>query len=414
MGKNWQNQKDLEDKAVEGLKVIDLSWVIVGPFTSKYLADHGATVIRIESATKPDISRTNPAFKENVPGLNRSVFNASFNSNKLSLSLNLRHPKGLEIALRLVEWADILIEGFTPGVAEKLGLGYEDVCKVNPKIIMLSTSAYGKGGPYSSLPTYGTQLMGQAGIFHLTGWPDRGPVEAYGAYTDFVAPRFQVAVLMAALAYRQRTGKGVYLDSSQYEASLQLLSPLLLDYLVNDRVASRNGNRCPYAAPHGVYRCLGEDRWCTIAIFSDEEWKRFCQVIGNLEWSKDPKFATLLGRREHEHDLDRLVEKWTSNLTAEEIMQKMQAAGVEAGVVHDIEGVFKDPQLDYYKYFETIEHGEIGKYTAQNVGFVMSKTPRKIEYPAPLLGQDTVYVCTQILGMSDDEFTNLFAEGVFD
>jgi len=397
-------------KALSGLKVVDLSWVIVGPLTAKCLADHGATVVRIESDRRPDMSRTTPAFKDNIAGLNRSHYHANFNSSKYSISLDLTNPQGLEIAKKLIAWADILIEGFVPGVAEKLGLGYEEVRVINPDIIMLRTTGYGQDGPYARVSTLGIML---ASPFHfITGWPDRNPVTVYGAYTDFIAPSFNVAAIMAAIDYRRRTGKGQLIDSSQYEMAIQFLSPLLLDYQVNGTVAGRCGNRSSYAVPHGVYPCKSDDRWCTISITDDKEWHNFVEIT-DLDDLKDKAFATFESRKKNESHLDELIGQWTIKHTPREVMTILQERGIAAGIISDIEDVFNDPQLQFYHYFQTMIHSEMGEYSAQNVGFMLSDTPRELRKSAPCLGEDTEFVCTEILGLSDDEFVELYSQGVF-
>jgi len=401
-------------QALEGVKIADFTWVAAGPLTIKGLADHGAQVIHIESSTHIEAYRTGPVYKGKESGINHSVCFAGYNNNKYGITLNFDHPMGLEIAKRIVKWADIVADNFAPGVMKRRGLDYEELRKIKPDIIMISLSNQGQTGPHSSHPAFGFQLTALSGFVNITGWPDRAPAVPYGAYTDTIAPRFGAAALMAALDYRRRTGKGQYLDLSQYEAALHFLSPLLLDFEVNRRVARRMGNRCSYAAPHGVYPCCGEDRWCAIAVFSDEEWRSFCEVVGHPEWTKEAKFATLQSRKENEGDLDRLIAKWTSNFAAEEVMNRMQAVGVAAGVVETCEDMFRDPQLQYRHHFWQLEHREIGKYPCNGPAFRLSKTPAELYRAGPCLGQDNEYVYTKILGMPHKEFVELLAEGAFE
>ena len=401
-------------QALEGLKVVDFCWAIAGPIVGFYLAHHGATVIRIESMRRPEIHRVATPYKDSKPGINRGGLYAASNSNKLGMSLNLSHPKGLEIAKRLVAWSDIVGENFAPGVMERLGLGYGELKKIKPDIIMCSTSNLGQTGPEAIQPGYGMNLVGYSGFTHLTGWPDRMPAQPYAAYTDFIAPRFLVAAVLAAVDYRRRTGKGQYLDLSQMEAGIHFIAPAILDYTVNKRVETRDGNRCPYAAPHGAYPCQGDDRWCAIGVFSDGEWNALCQVMGNPEWTKEATFATLLSRKENEEELNEQLGEWTRNFTAEEVMEKLQAAGVPAGVVKNAADIQDDPQLAYRHYFWQLEHPEIGKHYCEAAGFTLSKTPTEIRMPAPLLGQHTEYVCREMLGMSDEEFVDLFNQDVFE
>jgi len=396
------------------LRVADFSWAAVGPLTSKYLADHGAMVVRVESITRPDAARVMEPFKDNIVGVNRSGFFADYNTNKYSLALNLNHSRAREITRLLISWADVTLESFAPGVKERWGLSYEDVKQVKPDIIMLSTSNQGQTGPRAQHPGYGTQLLSLAGISFTTGWPDREPGAPLGAYTDYIAHRYAVASLVSALIHRKRTGKGQYIDLSQYEACIHFSAPLALDYIVNERIAQREGNRCDYAAPHGAFRCRGEDRWCVIAIFNDEEWHSLCQVMGDSDLAYDPRFATLMSRKKNEAELEKLIEAWTVNFTPEELMASLQEAGVPAGVVQNGQDlVDRDPQLKARGHFVRLSHPEMGECAYDRLPFRLSKTPDELKCCAPCLGQDTEMVCCKILGLSEDRFVELLNEGVF-
>jgi len=294
---------------------------------------------------------------------------------------------------------------------KRMGLGYEELKKVKPDIIMLSSCMQGQTGPYANLSGTGHLLTPLSGFNYIAGWPDRQPADL-GVYTDFIAPRFNTLAIMAALDYRRRTGKGQYLDMSQYENGIHFMAPLLLDYAVNQRVANRMGNRCEYAAPHNAYRCHGEDRWCAIAVFTDEEWQSFGKVIGNPAWTNESKFRTLSAKKKNEDELDRLVEAWTVNHSAEEVMSLMQTAGVAAGVVETSEDLLEhDPQLKYRHFFWELDHPEAGKHRVSRQAFVLSKCPYQVRR-APLLGEHNEPVLKKLLAMSDAEFTELMVEGV--
>ena len=296
---------------------------------------------------------------------------------------------------------------------KRIGLGYDELKNVKPDIIMLSACAQGQTGPHANHPGAGPQLSALIGLDHITGWPDRKPVDLT-QQTDFIVPRFGVLAIMAALLYRHRTGKGQYIDMSQYENGVHFMTPLILDYAVNHRVASRMGNRLAYAAPHGAYRCRGEDRWCAIAIFTDGEWESFCKVIGSPAWSRAAKFTTILSRKEKEEEMDRLVEEWTINHSAEEVMSLMQAAGVAAGVLETGEDLLEhDPQLRHRHLFWELVHPEIEKYRAPGPSLVLSKSPCELQR-APLLGEHNEYALKDILGMSDEEIAELVMEGVLE
>ncbi len=402
------------NKALEDVKIADFTWVVAGPLCVRYLADYGAQVIHVETGTRIDPIRYTPPYKDGIRGLNRGGYFHNYNSNKYGISLNLRHQKAYELAKRLILWADIVVENFNPGAMERLRLSYEEIKEIKPDIIMLSLGSKGQTGPYARLPALGAHLAAVSGFTVITGWPDRDPPVIFGAYTDSIAGRFGATILLSALDYRDRTGQGQYLDLSQVEAGLQFMIPPLLDYDVNRRILERNGNRHPSAAPHGAYCCQGKDRWCAIAVFTDKEWKAMCRVMGNPPWAEDAKFATLLGRKENEDELDQLVEQWTINFPPEEVMTRLQETGVSAGVVETAEDLHRDPQLKYRHHFWELEHQEIGVSTYDSMGSQLSKTPAELHKAAHTVGQDNYYVYTQILGLSDEEFVGLMEEGVFE
>ena len=400
-------------EALEGLKVADFGWAIAAPVICWYLATHGATVVRVETSTRPDVYRISAPYKDGQVGLNRSGYFAYPNVNKLSIALNLNLPKGIELAKRLAAWADVVVDNFRVGPMEKWGLGYEDLKKVKPDIIMLRTTNQGLTGPHNTHPGWGWQLVGLSGISNLTGWPDREPLSFGMSYTDVIAPRFGVAALMAALIHRKKTGMGQLIDLSQLETGLQFISPAMLDYFVNQEKGKRIGNACPDAAPHGVFRCKGEDRWCAITVFTEEEWKGFCATIGKPELLKDRRFATGSARKENEPELNRIVEAWTIQHAPEEVARRMQDAGVPCGVLKNGQDVFNDEQLRLRNYFWTLEHPEMGSFAHMGQPFGLSETPARPRMPAPCLGEHSEYVCTKLLGLSDEEFVELLGAGVF-
>ncbi|GIX49147.1 MAG: succinyl-CoA--D-citramalate CoA-transferase [Candidatus Tectimicrobiota bacterium] len=401
-------------RPLEGLKVLDFFWVAVGPMTTSYLVEYGATVVRIESHRRPEVLRSAPPFGGNRRGVNRSAYYANYNAGKYGFGLNLGHPKAMEIVKRFVRWADVVTENFTPGTMEKWGLGYEDLRRLKPDIIVLSTSMLGRGGPYSQQPGFGPVLSSLSGMTGLTGWPDRPPTNPYGAYTDFIVPRFAVPALLAALDHRRRTGQGQHLDLSQLEAALYFMAPPVLDYANNGHEPQRQGNRHPAAAPHGAYPCQGEDRWCTIACFSDAHWQALCRVMGSPAWTQEERFATLLGRKAHEDELDARLSAWTRTWEAHALMRTLQAAGVPAGVVLTNLEVIADPQLNHRGHFVYLEHPDVGRHPVQRSEFRLSRAAAEHPWPAPRIGQHTVQVCKEILGMSEDEITALIAEDVLE
>ncbi len=411
--KHSQKGEKPRDKMLKGIKVADFTWNIAGPLATKTLADYGAEVIRIESASPNDLHRTASPFKDDIPGLNRCGSFFQWNTSKMGIALKLTHPSGLEIAKKLIARADIVIETFAGGVMGRLGLTYEEIKKIKPDIIMLSSCMMGQTGPHANHPGFGTFLTPLSGFNQIAGWPDREPA-GLEFYTDYIGAHLNALIILAALDYRQRTGKGMYIDMSQYENGIQFMVPVILDYAVNGRIANRMGNRSVDAAPHGAYPCQGEERWCTIAVFTDEEWQSFSRVVGSPAWTKDPRFATLATRKENEDELDRLVGEWTINHSAEEVMNMLQTAGVAAGVVQTGEDLLEhDPQLKYRHFFWELDHPEIGKYRAPRPSFVLSKTAPELRR-GPLLGEHNEYVLKDILGFSDEEIAELIIAGVLE
>ena len=398
-----------------GLKILAFCWAVVGPLTMKFFADHGATVIRVETSRRPCTMRISAPYKDNKPNVNRGGYFNYYNSNILSLSLNMNQPEAIEIAKKLVAESDVVMENYTPGVIEKWGLDYEELKKIKPDIIMVRQSGYGSWGPYANLPAFGMVLVPIAGFPNFIGWPDKEPLPiGVSAYTDCISPRFASAALIAALDYRNKTGRGQMLDLSQFETSIYFLMPAVLDYVASGREPARIGNSSPYAAPHGVYQCKGDDRWCTIAVFTDQEWQSLCREIGHPEYAEDPRFDTLANRKKNEAELDRLLGDWTAGLTAEEVMERLQVAGVSAGVVKNAADMYHDPQLRGRNIYWPMEHSEMGLFTHLGQSFQLSKTPARACSPSPLLGEHTEYICTEILGMSDEEFVDLMQAGVFE
>lgn len=399
-------------KPLEGMNVLELDRVIVGPLVGRILADWGATVIHVESNRRPDIARVIVPYKDNISGVNRAAYFAKYNADKYGMTLDLLKPKGMELMKRLIKWSDVFIESNAPGVVAKFGLDYQGVAKIKPDIIMLSTCQMGQEGPFAQFKAYGVQSAAMAGFNELAGYPDGDPVGPFGSYTDMVAPQWLIITVLAALDYRRRTGKGQYLDHSQLEAGVHFLPTAILDYSANKRIMRRQGNREKYAAPHGCYRCRGDDRWCVITVYTDEEWHGFCEVTGNPQWIKDPRFATLLDRKKNEDELEELVNEWTVNYDPWEVMDRMQKAGVPAGVVETGEDLHQDPQLKARGHFTVLNHSEMGPVPFDNAPFKLSSTPCEVRKAAPCLGEDNAFICTEILDLSDDEFVELLAEGV--
>ena len=400
----------------EDVKIADFTWLGVGPIATKFLANMGATVIHIESSTRPDLTRVSFPYKDFEAGINRSAFFTLYNDSKYGITLNLKVPQAREVARRLIyEWANVIADAHLPGHMKEWGLDYETLSKKKPELIHVATALQGKTGPYSSMPGHGMAGVSLAGFTEITGWPDGEPAIPWGAYSDFVTFPHMVTALIAALIHRKRTGRGQYIELSQLESSLQFLAPPVMDYMINGRVMTRMGNLSPDAAPHAIYKCKGEgEKWCAIAVVSDEEWHSFCNMIGNPEWTRNPKFATLENRKENEDELNGLVEQWTMEHTPEEIMVRLQEAGVAAGAVESGEDLVADPQLNHRGTHVILEHPEIGPHIYQPPPYRFSKASHEPTMPAPCLGQHNEYVFKEVLGLSEDEMMDLLVAGGLD
>ena len=400
-------------KPFDGLRVADLSWVGVGPNVSKYLADHGAEVIRIESATYPEALRRAGPFVDDTPNLDGSGYYANFNSSKLCVTVNLKHAKGTEVVKRLVAECDVVTESFTPGTMKRFGLDYESLRAVREDIVMISMPLYGQTGPWAEYAGYGHVLQAASGFNELTGFPDGPPIGTGLAYTDFLAPHFGAAALIAALDYRRRTGKGQYIDFSQMEGVIHGLGTAVLDWTANGNEQKRMGNRDPEAAPHGCYRCR-DGRYLVIACFTEKQWDGFKAALGRPEWCDLERMRRKWQRLNEQKEIDRHLGGWASTLPAAQALNMMQSWGVPSGIVKSPEDMHADRQLGHRGHYWSLDHPVMGERTYDSAAFRLSKTPGELTKPAPLLGQDNEYVYKQIVGMDDEEFTELLIDGAFE
>ncbi len=399
---------------LEGLKVCDFSWVYAAPAATRVLADWGATVVKVESTTFLDALRTGQPYKDGIVGPERSANFCNVNIGKLGVTLDLSKPEGRTIALRLAEWADVVVENFSPKAMAGWGLDYAALSARNPGLIMLSTCLSGGSGPQASLAGYGTMGAAISGFHELTGWADRPPAGPFLAYTDYVSPKFVAASILAALNHRDRTGQGQHIDLSQAEASLHFLAPALLDYTVNQRQRSRDGNNSEECAPHGVFRCAGEDRWIAIAATNQAEWNALCTVAGHPEWAADSHFAMFQRRYANRAILDQLIEEWTATAGVDELEARLQAAGIPAHRVSTAADLLDDPQLRSRGHWAEIEQGEAGTVTVEMPRFKLSRSAFVPPQPAPTLGQHNDLVLREILGMNDEEIAALAVSGALE
>jgi len=399
--------------ALEGVHILDFAWVGVGPITTKYFADNGAEVIRVESAARPDVLRIGPPWKDAQPGLNRSQFFASYNTSKKGITLDLSKPKARELAKRMVPWADIIVESFTPKAMRNWGLDYESLRELRPDLIMLSTCMQGQTGPNALYPGFGQLMAALSGFYYISGYGPGSCTPPYGAYTDFIAPRFSTCTLLAALDYRRRTGIGQYIDMSQYEAAMQNLAPALIDYFATGRVLGPRANASDRYAPHGAYRCADEDgheRWIAIAVANDEQWAAMLNALAAD--CSDARFATAIGRLEHAAPLDEFVNTLTRAHSAADLTAKLQAARVAAYPVENCVDIHQDENLESFGFWHWLEHKEMGPSPYEGLSHRMSRTPGDLRAAAPILGQHNDEVFCDLLKLSPDEIEQLRSENV--
>jgi crotonobetainyl-CoA:carnitine CoA-transferase CaiB-like acyl-CoA transferase len=394
------------------VKVLDFMWVLAGPGITRAMADYGATIVRIESTQRVDATRTVGPFKNNNTGGEYSALFSNNNAGKFGLSLDLAKPEARAIVLDLVRWADVVCESFSPKAMRAWGFDYESLRAVKPDIIMLSSCLMGQTGPLARFAGFGNLAAALCGFYNLVGWPDRLPSGPFSAYTDYIAPRFGLATLMAALIHRKRTGKGQYIDQAQAESALQFLTLPILDTVGSGRQYSPIGNDDPEHAPHGVYPAAGEDRWVAIACRTEDQWRALCAAIRQLQLSEDPHFKTFAARRQHRDELDRAIAEWTRTRTPLETERILQERGVPAQTVQNTFDANADLQLLHREHFVRVEHSVAGETFVENSRYQLSRTPAVVNRAGPAVGQDSQYVLEKILGYSEDRITDLVANEV--
>ena len=393
----------MHEKVLNGLRVLDFTWVLAGPYATRILADFGAEVIKVQSKKTAKGAEAN----------NTGYFN-TWNRNKRSITLDMSHPEAREIALKLTSISDIVIENFSPRVMSNWGMDYETLKERRPDLVMVSMSAMGHTGPWKNYVAFGATIQALSGLTHLTSFNRNSPMGLGYAYTDAIVGLYATLAVLAALEYRDKTGHGQHIDISEYEAACTLLGPALMYESVHPAEISSQGNRPNdvHATPHGCYKCLGVDRWCVIAVFNDEEWQRLCQIMGNPAWTRGDRFSTLSRRRKHAKELDELLGQWTAQHTAEEVVGLLQGAGVSAGVVQDAEDLAKDPHLRARDFFISLEHPILSRTISDASPIKFKGGSRAGWKAAPLLGEDNRYVYTKLLGFTEDELSSYVRKGI--
>lgn len=410
-----------------GVRVADFCWMGVGACATRLLADFGAQVIRIEDRNRLDMPRRLPIYKGEVrsygeeeanPDPNKGGLFNNYNRNKLGVTINMRDPRGKALADRLISASSVVTENFAPGVMERWGLTYERLSALSPGVIYARMSGFGHTGPHAEHRSYGPVVQAVSGLSHISGLPGEEPSGWGLSYMDNEAAFFNAAALMMAVYNRNITGLGSEIDVSAVEAGINLLGPLLLDVAVNGR-STRGpdfplGNRLdhPNAAPHGVYPCLGEDRWIAVAVFDEAEWRALAGVV-DAAWTADPAFATQAERFANQDALDTHMADWTRDQDRFVLMHRLQAAGVRAGAVQTAEDLNEtDPHIAHRGVFFEMDHPVIGEARFEGTPIQFSSIVQDNWRSAPLLGEDNAYVFHDLLGLSNDEVETLTAEGV--
>jgi len=396
---------------LEGMRVADFTWVWAGPFCTLQLAHLGAEVIRVETATRLCVTRLLPPFDGFEPGPNRSGYFNQYNQGKKSITLDLKRPEAIEVAKRLCAASDIVVENFAAGVMDRIGLGYDVVRGLRPDAIMIALSGYGATGPDNDKVSYGPAQVPLSGMSSVTGYRGHPPMHVGISYGDPTGGLHGAVAVLAALLYRARTGRGQYIDLSQWETSMAVLPEAILEQTMNGTAPPRDGNRDPHMAPHGVFRSAGEDRWIAIAIEDDAGWQRFAHLVGGSALAGDPRFATLAARKRHEDELEELVTAWTAGREPDDAVRVLQEAGIAAFVSATNRDLAEDPHLAARGFPVTLEHPEVGAKMHLGVPWRMSSSDSRVRRAAPCIGADTDQVLRDVCGLTADEIERLRAAG---
>jgi benzylsuccinate CoA-transferase BbsF subunit len=395
---------------LEGIRVVDMAWMWAGPYCSLQLAHLGAEVIRIESHLRPCMNRRVPPYPNDEPGLNRGGSFNQWNQGKASVLLDLKQPEAVQLAHELVAVSDVLVENYAVGVVDRLGLGYAELSRINPGLVMASLSGYGLTGPYRARVAFGTPLTMISGLASLTGFEGRGPTEVGISYGDPNAGLHAAFAIQAALWKREETGRGQYIDLSQWESLETILPEGVLPYTMRGVPPPHRGNHDPQLAPHAIYRAAGEDRWLSIVVRDDAEWRRLAPLLSVDP--DDPRFTTQAERKRNDQELDALVTAWTSTCDAWQAAEQLQALGIAAAPVFDMRDVADDPHMNERGFFVQLVHPEVGRQKHAGIPWKLHGTPLAVRHPAPLMGEDNGYVVQELLGRGSAEYERLLAEQV--
>jgi benzylsuccinate CoA-transferase BbsF subunit len=398
---------------LRGIRITDLTWAGAGPYSTKVFSDLGAEVLKVESGVRPDPVRNGPPYKDGVKGLNRSGYFASRNNGKLSVSVDLKHPAARDIVLALAMKSDVISNNFAPGAMERLKLSYEDVRAVKDDIIYLSMPMYGEQGPLARMLGVGMTIAAVAGMTALTGYHDGPPLGPGTHFPDHaVNPYHATFATLAALRHKRLTGRGMKIDLSQAESTLNAIGTAFMERAKTGAEPARVGNRSPEHAPHNIFRCKGEDEWCAVAVLSDEQWQSLCKAMKRPDLAGNSGYAVAAGRLAGVDEIEQSVVAWTEQHSALDVMTTLQRAGVPAGVVENARVLMdEDAQLRARKYWQVVDHAEMGQTRFSSPPYLLDGERVELR-PPPLLGEHTDAVLERVLGFSQSQINDLHKHGV--
>lgn len=394
----------MKENILKGIRILDFTRVLAGPYATRLLADFGAEVIKVQSW------KTATGAESNDEG----YFN-TWNRNKKSMALDMSFPEARKIILKLTTLSDVVIENFSPRVMANWNLGYEKLKEVRPDLVMASMSGMGQTGPWKNHVAFGPTVQSLGGLSYLTSYEKNAPTGLGNSYGDPVVGLYCAFAILAALEYRDRTGQGQYMDLSGYETICTAIAPALMDVLNNKKDIQPEGNSPDYihAAPYGCYRCSGDDRWCVISVFDDNQWKNLCKAAGRPELANNEKYSTLSKRKENRKEVDAFIEQWTSAHTPEYVMEILQESGVPSGIVQDALNLAEDPHLAERNFFIHLKHPILGDTVSDTGPIKFSGADSEKKWKsAPLLGEDNNYVYRELLGFSERKISDYIKKGI--
>ncbi len=398
--------------ALAGFRCTDFSWVFAGPYCGQLLGDLGMEMIKIESRKRMDVVRMYPPFAFEDRRLNSSGYWNTHNRSKYSVNLDMKSEKAREIVTRLIAMSDVVLENFSARGMKAIGFDYDRLREINPRIVYCSMAGFGHRGPYKNYVAYGPMQESQAGIVHLTGWPDGEPSRVGTSYPDAAGGVSAAFAIVSSLRRARRTGQGQWIDLGQTLTAAALTDTAVIEYTVNGHIQQRNGDSSRYFAPHNVYPCSGEDQWVAISVENDQDFAALAGVMEQPALAQDARFATNAARIQNRVALDELIGAWTERYDHYEAMRLLQAGGVGAGAVLSTGEFVEDEHVKARGFMESFDHPVVGEKLYPGVPYKLSETPGYIHRAAPVLGADTEYVFKSLLGMSDEEIKQLDEEGI--